>query len=373
MKGSAKAATAMVLEGYGAALKPVPMSLPDLAAGEILCRLLVTGICGSDVHIWEGQDPRTHLPMILGHEALGVIAEAAGAKRDVLGNELRVGDVVAWNRGVLCGNCTACKIKMKPHLCAERWTYGISKSVHEYPYLNGGYATHIRLVPQTELIRIAGREEAAGKDFVPWVSAICAGTTVACAFDQARVEPGDTVVIQGPGPLGIYGVAFARARGASRIIVIGGTQERLDQCLRAGATMALNRNRQDANERRRCVLDATHGGGADFVLEVAGTIESVSEGLDLVRRGGTYSSAGIAVPVGSVAIPWFEQIVRKNVTIQGVWVGDTRHTYQALEIFRQYESVLAPIVTDRFPLSQATAALRHVKDKKGMKTVLVPD
>lgn len=364
---------AMVMEQFGRPLAKRAITLPKPEKGEVLASLYAIGICGSDLHIWKGEDPRSRLPLILGHENLAVIEDPGPEERfDMDGIPLQRGDLIAWNRGISCNMCYECTVLNRPYLCPRRWTYGISRSLNEYPYLNGGFATHILLTPQTEIIRVANAGQLKQKDYVPFVAACCAGTTVACMYDQAGVRKGDTVLIQGPGPLGVFAVAFARACGAERIIVLGGTQARLDLCREAGATHVINRKQTTLRERLSQVRDITHGRGANVVMEVAGTVESVEEGLQHAATGGAYISGGIAVPAGEARIDWFKLVGRKNLTIQGVWVGGARHTHQAFSIYRQYEDLLSRVVSDRFPLAEADTALEALAARRVMKAVLIP-
>lgn len=366
-------AYAMVIEQYGQPLVRREFDLPVPQGGEVRIRVLASGICGSDVHVWKGQDERSRLPMILGHEGIGFVDALQPGRRDIFGQELQAGDLVAWNRGVSCKECYECLIKRRTYTCKHRWSYGFSKSIHDYPYLNGSYASHMLLVPQTEIIRLIPRDQVDPQaDYVPYVSACCAGTTTACAFEQTRVESGDTVIIQGPGPLGLYGVLFAKEAGASKIIVIGGTQSRLDLCRQAGATHIINRNETTREQRTHLLQEITGGRGGDAVFEFSGTAEAVAEGIPYTAVNGTYTSAGIAVDVGEVPINWFRSVARKNVTLRGIWVGDAKNTWQAVQVFERHRAVLDQMITKRLPLAEATEALRIMERKQAMKVALIP-
>ena len=101
-------AKAAVLQQFNEPLALQTFPLVPLADGEVRVRIKAAGVCGSDVHMWRGQDPRTPLPMILGHEGVGEIAEINGTKLDLFGRELKPGDPVLWERGVMCGTCVQC-------------------------------------------------------------------------------------------------------------------------------------------------------------------------------------------------------------------------------------------------------------------------
>lgn len=363
----------MVVEEFGKPLKYKEFDKPVPVGGEVLVKILASGICGSDVHVWKGEDKRSRLPMILGHEGIGYIEEVNPGRVDLFGNELKKGDLIVWDRGVSCKSCYNCIVKRKPYTCSNRWSYGFSKSINDYPYLNGSYSSHILLTPDTGILQIVRAEEInENEDYIPYASACCAGTTTSCVFEQIRVEHSDNVIIQGPGPLGIYAVLFAKEAGAENIIVIGGTQERLDLCLEAGATHIINRNLIQPEERMEKVMEYTEGRGGDIVLELAGTKEAVKEGLQYVATNGTYASAGIAVDVGEIGINWFRDIVRKNATVQGVWVGDIKNTYQAIKMYEKHKELLAKMVTHRIPLKEASKALQMMEKKEVIKAVLIP-
>ncbi len=361
-------AMAAILERFDTPLAWREIEVPPLAEGQVLVELAAAGVCGSDVHMWRGQDPRTPLPIILGHEGVGRVVDLRGPRRDIYGQQVAPGDLITWERGVTCGACYACAVLGEPSLCSQRWVYGIYRSAQEPPYLNGCYATHIILDARTHLIPLQQ-----GEDPARFVAACCSGATAAHAFDLSPVRIGDTVVILGPGPLGAFAVALARARGAQGIVVIGGTPERLALCGHMGATHTLDRHATTAAERRAALLELTQGRGADLVVEASGSVAAAQEGLDLVRQGGSLALVGFGTPVGSLSLEPFEQIVRKNVRVQGVWVSDVRHTLQAISLVRQHPEAFARLVTHRFPLSQATAALEAVEQRDAAKVVLEPD
>lgn len=360
-------ATAAVLHAFGIPLVLEEVEIPPLAPGQMLVEIEAAGVCGSDVHMWRGKDPRTPLPIILGHEGVGRVVECQGEKRDIHGRRVVAGDRVLWERGVACGQCYYCAILHEPSLCPQRWAYGIHRSLDVPPHLNGCYASHLILDPRTPLVPLEDRDDPA-----TFVAAACSGATAAHGFDLAPVRPGDTVVILGPGPLGAFSVALAAAGGTAQVIVVGGTAARLELCRCLGATAILNRQETTAEERLAYIRDVTHGRGADLVVEASGSISAAQEGLSLLRPGGTLSLVGFGTPVGEMALAPFEALVRKNARIQGVWVSDARHTFRATSLIRQHPEAFAALVTHRFPLAEATVALEAVASREAMKVVLLP-
>jgi len=360
-------ATAVVLRAFNQVLSTESVEIPTLLHGQALVQIDAAGVCGSDVHMWHGRDPRTPLPIILGHEGVGRIVDIAGPKLDIYGRPLRPGDRVLWERGVTCGQCHACTVLHEPSLCSQRWTYGIYRSLNTPPHLNGCYATHIILDPRTPIVTLDEKDDPS-----LYVAASCSGATAAHSFDLAPVQVGDTVVVLGPGPLGAFCAALARAGGAEHVVVIGGTPARLELCVRLGATLALDRNATTPAERLQMLRDLTHGLGADLVVEASGSVSAAQEGLALLRHGGALALVGFGTPVGDMAVAPFESLVRKNVRAQGVWVSDTRHMSRAISLIRQKPEAFSALVTHRYPLAQATLALEAVDQRNAMKVVLLP-
>ncbi len=358
---------AMVLEGFNAPLVMREFELPVLEESQVLVKIDAAGVCGSDVHMWKGEDERTPLPIILGHEGVGTVVEVKGSKKYVTGEQLKPGDRILWDRGVTCNACYACAVLNEPWLCANRKVYGINRALHEAPHLNGCYAEHIVLSATTNLFKIT-------EDIDPavLVSASCAGATVAHAFDHHTVPFGGSILVQGPGPLGVYGVVFAKHLGASQIFVTGGSENRLELCKEFGATEILNRRTTSIEERREYILSRTGGRGVDMVLEAAGDPGAVHEGLKLVRKGGAYVSVGFSQPPGDCKVDFFEDVVKKNLKIQGVWVSSTRHTHMSLELMQKNKDLFKKMITHRFSLAEANDALAVMNSREALKAVLIP-
>lgn len=361
-------ATAMVLTGFNQPLQMQQIDIPALQSGQALLALEAAGVCGSDVHMLRGEDPRTPLPIILGHEGVGRIADLKGRLTYLSGEPVRVGDRVAFNRGLPCGRCYWCRVAMQPALCPERGVYGINLGREQAPYLNGCYATHLILRAGTDLFHL---DE--GDDPAALVSAACSGATAAHCLDVAPIAPGDTVVVQGPGPLGAWAAALARQAGAGRVMVIGGSANRLALCGQMGATDLLNRRELSQPQRRERVLAATHGRGADVVIEATGSASAVSEGLSLVRRGGAYVTCGFSQPAGEAPVDFFREVVSRHIRIQGVWVSDARHMQRALDLGRDMQGQLAMLADLKVPLERADEGLAAMAERRAQKAVIVFD
>ncbi len=360
-------ARAAVLEQFNEPLIIRSFPIPQLKEGQVLVKVVAAGVCGSDVHMWEGRDPRIQLPMIPGHEGVGEIVELKGTRRDIHGTPLQIGDKILWNRSITCGHCYFCKIKGVPSLCPYRWVYGIHTTCSRPPHLTGNYAQYLLLVPETDLFKIESNFE-----LQTFVTASCSGATAAHAFSLSGMETGDSVLVQGLGPLGIFAVALSASSGASHIIAVGGTEERLMMAQAFGATHLLNRHRLSLKERKEVVEALTAGRGVDLAFEMAGEPEALKECISHVRNGGTCVSAGFGEPHGTIEMDCFYDLNRKNLRLQGIWASDVRHTHMAIQLISKRPQDFNRLITHAFPLAQANEAIRVMKNKEAVKAVLLP-
>lgn len=353
--------TRAVLREFGAPLQVEEIELPPPRSGEVVVRIRAAGVCGSDLHIAAGRDPRIALPLVPGHEGVGEVAAAGGECQDLHGQRLAVGDLVIWDRGWVCGQCYYCAVRRQPFLCPHRRVYGISR--------DGCFTTHLTLSPGTRIIKLP-----ASTDPAAVVAAACSGATAAHAFDYLQLTEDDTVVVQGPGPLGIFAVAFAHHRGAGRVICIGTerSRARLELACEFGAGEIMATDGSTREQRAAILADLTHGLGPRVVIDCAGTASAFAEGIDMAGAGGIYLMPGVAAPLPDVPVKLYEQMARKNVTVQGVWVSDTSHLVQAVELVLSGRYPFARLVTHRFRLPQVNDALAAVESRAALKAVLEP-
>ncbi|UCH32969.1 MAG: zinc-binding dehydrogenase [Armatimonadota bacterium] len=353
--------TRAVLREFGAPPEIEESRLPSPQPSEVLVRIKAAGVCGSDLHIASGRDPRIKLPLVLGHEGVGEVAEIAGERRDVFGRVLSVGDLVIWDRGVVCGQCYYCAVRRQAFLCPRREVYGISR--------DGCYATHLLLSAATRIIALP-----AGADPAALVAAACSGATAAHAFEYVHLTEDDTVLVQGPGPLGMFAVAMARSRGAGRVVCIGTerSRKRLELAREFGADEVMTTDGSTLAERMDLMRSLTRGFGPRVAIDCAGRETAFAEGIEVIAPGGIYLLPGVAAPVPEVPLRLYEQVVRKHVTLQGVWVSDTAHLVQAVELVLSRRFPFARLVTHRFPLESITEALAVVESREALKGVLEP-
>lgn len=352
---------AAVLKKFNEPLTIEERALAPLEDGEVLVGIKVAGVCGSDVHMWKGEDPRTSLPLILGHEGVGVVEDIEGEKEDILGKRLYPGDLIIWDRGLTCGNCYFCTVKKQPSLCPKRQVYGIVR--------DGCYATHLILLKETKIIKIEEQIDPA-----VLVPASCSGATTAHTIELCNICQGDTVVIQGPGPMGMFALVLAQERGAGDVIIIGTkrSEGRLRLSLEFGATKTFSIDETSFEERLSYIKERTKGRGADIVIDCTGSRRAIKEGLRMTTPGGIYALPGVATPIGEVPISFYEDVVRKNVRIQGVWASDTSHLYQAVKLVLSKKHPSEKLITHKFKLEETTEALKTVDAREAMKAVLIP-
>lgn len=361
---------AAVLPGFHQPLEIREFPDPGpLAPGEALVRVELAGICGTDVHLWRGELP-IPTPVILGHETAGRIERlGAGLETDWRGQRLQEGDRVCWASSISCGQCFYCRVKAQPTRCATRKAYGISYPADQAPHLRGGYAEKILLRAGTSIFRIP--------DSVPSeavVGAGCALTTAIHGFERAPAAWGDTVVIQGAGPVALAALAVSIQAGAARTVVVGGPPHRLEMAKRFGADAVVDiEAATDLGLRRRQVLEETGGYGADVVIECVGHPDAVPEGLEYCRDGAKYVVLGQYADSGSVAFhPHI--VTRKQLQVIGSWGFEPRHVDRALRLLEQtrWKERFAAQITHRFPLERADEALATTRAWLSGKTVIVP-
>jgi threonine dehydrogenase-like Zn-dependent dehydrogenase len=174
--------------------------------------------------------------------------------------------------------------------------------------------------------------------------------------------------------LGLFVTAFAIEAGASPVVVIGTGRGRARLALAQafGATETLCTADTTADERIACTRDLTTGRGADVVIDCAGTETVFREGLAMVAAGGTYALPGVAAPLGESPVRLYEEVSRKNVRIQGVWVSDTSHLCRAVELVESRRFPFESLVTHTFALDEVNRALQVVDNREAVKAVLAP-
>jgi L-iditol 2-dehydrogenase len=363
---------AAVLTRFGEPLElrelPIPRTLEPRA---ILVKIEVSSICGTDVHLWDGSMATTlpvALPVVPGHEMVGrVVALGEGAERDSVGQQLSVGDRIVYTHAS-CGRCHYCVVSRQPSLCKERQYYMFT-TCEQAPYLLGGFSEYCYVFPNSGRVRVPDEVE------TDWASAAsCALRSVITSFERlGPIEPWETVVIQGAGPLGLFATALARSAGAGHVVTIGAPAGRLDLARKWGAHSVISLEElPDAADRAERVRELTGGTGAEIVMEFSGAPPAFSEGLDLIRDGGRYVVTGQVGPHRVDISP--TAITRRQLTILGSWSGEVSQYWKALQFLDEARSRIdfSEMITSRFPLEGASEALLRMQAGEEIKPVIVP-
>jgi threonine dehydrogenase-like Zn-dependent dehydrogenase len=148
--------------------------------------------------------------------------------------------------------------------------------------------------------------------------------------------------------------------------------KKLEVAKKFGADHVLVIGEMSVDERIEFVKDVTNGLGADHVIDTTGSARAVYEGLKMVGKGGTYSIPGIAVPVGEIPVSFYEDVAAKHVRIQGVWLSDTRHTYESIQLVCSGRFPFEELISHRFALEDANESFEVIENKQAVKAVLIP-
>jgi L-iditol 2-dehydrogenase len=272
--------------------------VPDPAIGpeEVLVRVEACGICGSDVHGYDGHTGRRIPPLIMGHEAAGVIAEVGP---DV--KQFSPGDRVTVDSTVYCGKCFYCR-RGDVNLCDNRNVLGVS--CNEYRR-HGAFAEFVA-VPQHIVYRLPD-------DLSFEQAAMIEAVSIAFhAVNRTPLKLGDTVVVVGAGMIGQLVIQTLREAGCGKLIAIDLDDRKLQMAQQLGADEGINANAPDL---RGQVLERTHGRGSDLAFEVVGASAPFNTAVASVRKGGAVTLVGNLSP--KVDMP-LQQIVTREITLIGV-------------------------------------------------------
>jgi threonine dehydrogenase-like Zn-dependent dehydrogenase len=366
-----KRSRAVVLREFGAQLDLAEFEVPEPGPGAAVVAVELGGICGTDAHLQRGHLPMP-LPVVLGHEAVGrVIGLGDGLDRDVLGQPIAPGDLVTWASSIACGRCHWCLREQEPTLCADRAVYGINRRADRWPHLSGAWADAIYLHPGTTLVAVPD-----GLEPVDVIALGCAGpTAVHGVLRLAAPGFGDTVVVQGSGPVGLAAAIYAGRSGAGRVVLVGGPAGRLELARELGiADVCLDIFEvEDPATRARLVLAETPGGrGADLVVECTGSPPAVAQGIDLCRPNGTYLILGQYTDRGPTPLnPHL--ITRKQLRVLGSWAFSGGHFVDYVESLpRLVERFELHRLVSTYPLESAGQALDDVRAGRVVKAALRP-
>ncbi len=296
---------------FRGASQPFELCERNIAApniDEVLVRVSLATICGSDLHTFTGQRTAP-VPCVLGHEAVGRIAGPTKV-RDAYGEPLHEGDRVTWSIMAACGACEYCNERNLPQKCEKLFKYGHARSEAPY-FLNGGFAEGICLRPGTAIYRIP--DAVSNLEAAPLNCALATVLDGLATLDLAR---GSSTVVQGAGMLGIYAACFLRERGFEIVACVDPVPERLHIAEAFGATHTFNLSEDSAVEIGEALHDLTGGRGVDFAVEVSGAGAALVNSLDWLGIGGSCLTLGYVFPHADITMD-AHKIVTKCLTVRG--------------------------------------------------------
>ena len=326
------------------------VEIPEPGSEDVLVKVAYIGICGTDPHMHHNHSSiKINVPLIFGHEFAGTIEKVGTGVRG-----WTVGDrVTAETHADYCGECFLCRTN-KYHLCRERKGFGFQA--------HGAFAKYVKVparilhkVPENVSLREASLTEP-----------LC--VAYKSIVDSSTVRPGDTVVVIGPGPIGLLCMKMCQLAGASNIIAIGtdGDESRLEIAKKYGATLELNSSIQDATAE---IISIGDGYGADLVVDTAGISATLALSMELVRPLGQITKIGWGPkPVGFSLDP----LLKKSATLRGHFSHTWDSWEKCLTLMATGQVDLEPLISHELPIDQWEKGFELIESKKGIKVVLTP-
>ncbi len=310
--------------GPGLTLTDVPM--PPVGINDVLIRVDKTGICGTDLHIyqWDAWAQRTiPLPLIIGHEFVGEVVEVGSNVSDFF-----PGEIVSGEGHVVCGHCRNC-LAGRRHLCRDTKGVGVNRP--------GAFAEYISLPMTNVWHHRPGIDPEIAAIFDPFGNAV----HTALSFPIL----GEDILISGAGPIGIMAAAVARHAGARFVVVTDVNEYRLELARKLGATVALNiREGSLADVQAQLGMQE----GFDVGLEMSGSPAALSGMIEAMCHGGKIAVLGI--PSGQIDVDW-NKVVFSMLTIKGIYGREMYETWYKMSVMLQSGLDLKPVITHRFPLT----------------------
>ena len=361
---------AIIFNGAGKPLEQKKYPLPkNLGGQEMLVKVSLSTVCGSDVHTWLGQRPFP-TPAILGHEIVGQIVEIGSEiKNDFSGHSLEKGDRVVWSMTANCGECFFCKVANIPQKCEKLFKYGHVAS-GEPPHFTGGFAEYVLLPKGSSIFKIP--RELSNEEVAPLM---CAGACIMNGFDMARLGKCDYVLVQGCGALGMYSCAFAKELGAANVIAIDPIKKRIELAKEFGADYVINASEETEESIISKVMEITQNRGADYGIETAGKPEVIRSGFKMLRIGGKYMIFGAIYPGDNVTIDSHD-LTTKCLQLFGIHNYSPIHLEKTIKLMQKAREKypFKKLVGPTFELSKegVESALKAQKSRDALRPVIIP-
>ena len=330
----------------------VDVPAPSPAADEVLIQVEACGICGSDVHGYDGSSGRRIPPIVMGHEAAGVVTALGAEVKD-----LSVGDRVTFDSTVYCGKCEYC-LRGEVNLCNNREVVGVSCG----DYRRAGAFAELIAVPRRIVYTLP--------DGITFPEAAML-EAVSVALHAVRISPdvvGKSALVIGAGMIGLLTLQAAKAAGCSRVLISDVDETRLEMAKQVGAEEALHAS---GSELLAEITQRTGGKGVDLVLEAVGRIETIASAIDCVRKGGTVTLIGNITPEVTIHL---QKVVSRQIRLQGSCASSGEYP-EAIELMASGKIQVKPLITAVASLEEGPRwfARLHSREPNLMKVVLTPN
>ncbi|HEX7303802.1 zinc-binding dehydrogenase [Lentzea sp.] len=362
--------SAAVMSAPGERVEVRSFERPRLEPGAVLLKTLGSEVCGTDTHLAKGQLAGVPYPIIPGHVSVGVVdvIGPGGPVLDVDGAPLAAGQVVTFlDVYGNCGRCWFCTVGQATTRCPSRKVYGVTLSADDG--LLGGWSEYVHLRPGVHVIPLPQELE-----WRAFLAAGCGMPTALHATTLAEVGFGDTVLVQGAGPVGLSAAVLAQLRGAGQVIVVGGPEVRLAAARHFGADVVIDIATTTEEERLATVLDLTGGRGADVTIEATGAPAAVPEGMRLTRDAGRYVVVGQYTNAGDATFNPHLDLNQKHLEVRGCWGSDVGHVYRSVKVMAKYAGQFpwTDLISGEYDLAHAQDALDDVAAQRVVKALIVP-
>ena len=314
---------------------------PQIGGHEVLVKVRACGICGSDVHGMDGSTGRRRPPIIMGHEAAGVIAEVG---KQVKG--WTTGDRVTFDSTISCGECWFCQRGLI-NLCDNRRVLGVSCEDYRQ---SGAFAEYLAL-PDRILYRVPDTVSFEQASMVEPVS------VAVHAVNRTPISLGDTAVVVGAGMVGLLVIQALRIAGCGKIIAVDLEPEKLKLALTLGADVGLKADECDVAAE---VRSHTYGRGADVALEVVGLTPTINTAVACLRKGGALTLVGNFRP--SVEIP-LQAVVSRQLTLAGSCASSGEYP-ACLDLMGRGAINTGPLISATPPLQEGAVWFKRLYDRE---------
>ena len=332
-------------------LEIADMPMPAVGPEEVLVRVEACGICGSDVHGYDGSSGRRIPPIVMGHEAAGIVAAVGPGVQG-----FKEGDRVTFDSTVYCGNCQYCA-RGEINLCDNRQVIGVSCVDYRR---HGAFAEYVA-IPQRILYPLPANFDFAEAAMLEAVSVGLHAVRV------SQVKGGETALVIGAGMIGLLTLQAAKAAGCARVFITDVDATRLNLAKQVGADAVLHLSGADLIAE---IMRLTGGQGVDLAYEAVGRNETVAAAIDCTRKGGTVTLIGNIVP--EVTLP-LQKVVTRQIRLQGSCASAGEYP-QAIELIANGKIQVKPLITAVATLEEGPRWFErlHAREPNLMKVILTP-